>query len=109
MTLSTRSQQALSHLQKLRPGEGWSVQQQSPQKTEGEAAAAAVRLLRRNVPLTDNYFVDLYYDGTDVVGLLSRPTSNSLSATTTTQAQVLVDAKGQIVPGVADSREDTRS
>jgi hypothetical protein len=32
-----------------------------------------------------------------VVGLLSRPTSNSLSATTTTQAQVLVDAKGQIV------------
>jgi hypothetical protein len=94
MTLSTRSQQALSHLQKLRPGEGWSVQQQSqsPQKNEDEAAA--VRLLRRNVPLTDNYFVDLYYDGTDVVGLLSRPSANSQSPT---QGQVLVDAKGQIV------------
>jgi hypothetical protein len=86
MALSIRSQQALSHLQKVRPGEGWSIQQSAQQ---------LVRLLRRTVPLTDNYFVDLYYDGSDVVGLLSQPsTANSLS---TTQAQVLVDARGQIV------------
>jgi hypothetical protein len=83
MALSIRSQQALSHLQKVRPGEGWSIQQ---------SAQKLVRLLRRNAPLTDNYFVDLYYDGSDVVGLLSQPGSSS-----TTQAQVLVDAKGQIV------------
>jgi hypothetical protein len=46
---------ALSHLQKIKPGDGWSLQE-SP--TDG-----TVRLCRRGVPLTDNAFVDLYHDG----------------------------------------------
>jgi hypothetical protein len=80
--------QALLHLQKLKPGDGWSLQENSRDST--------VKLCRRGVPLTDNAFVDLYFDGEDVVGLLTDPSSSSKQSV---QGQVLVDSKGQIVRG----------
>ena len=77
---------ALQHLQRIRPGDGWSLQQQPKDKT--------LKLLRRSVPLTDNAFVDLHVDGDgEVVGILS-------VSGATAQAQVLVDAKGQPVRGI---------
>jgi hypothetical protein len=83
---------ALSHLQTIKPGDGWSLQE-SVSSGDG---AGTVRLCRRNLPLTDNSFVDLYFDGTDVVGLLSRPAATAAAV----QAQILVDAAGRPVRGI---------
>jgi len=77
-SLSYHSRRALAHLKALAPTDGWSV----------EDLLNEVRLLRRNVPLTDNYFLDLYVEPTAgrTVGILS---------TATGQGQVLVDASGK--------------
>ena len=77
---------ALQHLKKIKPLDGWSLDKSK--KQEG------VRLLRRNVPLTDHYFLDLHYDAgaTDaIVGILTAPRSGSNKA----YGQVLVDAAGK--------------
>jgi hypothetical protein len=69
-------QAALEHLKLKKPNDGWTI----------ETEAGNVRLLRRKVPLTDNYFVDITVSENGcVVGVLS---------TTTKQAQILVDENG---------------
>jgi hypothetical protein len=87
--MTTSSAVALKHLQHLKPGDGWSIQEKKDEKT------LLLRLLRRGVQLTDNYFLDIYYDGEHVVGILS---VNAKAAQA--QAQILVDGKGQPVRGV---------
>jgi hypothetical protein len=58
-----------------------------------------VRLLRRNVPVTDSYFFDLYHDvpTNQVVGILSNTTKTPQAASS---AQVLVDASGKLTASV---------
>ena len=82
--MSIPSQAALTHLRTIRPNDGWSVQ-----KEEGKG----VRLLRRNVSLSDNFFQDIHYcpDKNLVVGIL---TSDG------TTCQVLVDDRGKPVSDV---------
>jgi hypothetical protein len=82
MTTTTASaEKALSHLKEKRPLGGWSV----------ESKSGAVRLLRRKIPVTESYFLDLHYDTVSdcVVGILSKPKSGRA------QAQVLVDPDGK--------------
>jgi len=82
MTASSKA--ALNHLKKLKPFDGWSIEQ----KDKG------FRLLRRQVPLTDNYFLDIHYDAgasDAVVGILTRPRLGGSKA----YAQVLVDKTGK--------------
>lgn len=78
---SHASQKALIHLRKLKPYEGWSL--------ETNKSTKEVRLLRRSVPLTDNYFRDVHHDSIsdNVVGILTRGPP--------VKAQVLVDSAGK--------------
>lgn len=75
------SQQALIHLRKIKPYEGWSL--------ETNKSSKEMRLLRRSVPLTDNYFRDIHHDSIsdNVVGILTRGPP--------VKAQVLVDSAGK--------------
>lgn len=79
---SAASQAALQHLKRIKPLDGWSLDVRT-------TPVFQVRLLRRNVPLTDNFFLDLHCDGSNVVGIL---TENSKSGQA--QGQLLVDDKG---------------
>ena len=82
--MSISSQAALTHLRTIKPQDGWSVQR--------DASLGTMTLLRRNVPLTDNPYLDIHYDSSSgcVVGILGHNQS-----TKTAQAQVLVDASGR--------------
>jgi hypothetical protein len=82
--MSASTQAALKHLKKIKPSDGWA----SESKSTG--SVNTVRLLRRNVPLTDSYFLDLHYDTVSgyVVGILT-PNRDGLA-----QSQVLVDENG---------------
>lgn len=86
--LSVAAEEAIRHLKILKPLDGWSIE-----KVESKG----FRLLRRNVALTDNYFLDIHYEATPelgaVVGILSKNDTKSGRA----QAQVLVDRNGQII------------
>lgn len=85
--MSPSSSAALRHLKKLKPLDGWTIEDQG---------AAGCRLHRRRAPLTDNFFLDIYHDTAAsgaVVGILTKPRSGSSKA----YAQVLVDAAGQPV------------
>jgi hypothetical protein len=86
MTASTQA--ALQHLKKVKPLDGWSSETRS---TGSGSSITTVRLLRRNVPLTDSYFLDLHHDPTSgcVVGILT-PNRDGRA-----QAQVLVDENGK--------------
>jgi hypothetical protein len=80
MALSDNTKRALVHLKKLTATDGWSV----------ELKLGEVRLLRRSIPLTDNFFLDLYVEpGERTVGILS----------SSGRSQVLVDASGRPVGG----------
>jgi len=80
--MSASTDEAIGYLKRTKPKDGYT----SEIKSDG------VRLLRRNVPLTDNYFLDLHHDpATDqVVGILSSRKGRA-------QAQVLVDSNGKPV------------
>ncbi len=82
--MSIPSQAALTHLRTIKPNDGWSVQ-----KEEGKG----FRLLRRNVPLSDNVFLDIHYCPREnfVVGVLTSDGS---------ACQVLVDEDGKPVTNV---------
>lgn len=82
--MSIPSQAALTHLRTIKPNDGWSVQNE---KGKG------FRLLRRNVPLSDNHFLDIHYcpDENMVVGVLTRDGGT---------CQVLVNQEGKPVTGV---------
>lgn len=82
--MSVPSQAALTHLRAIKPNDGWSVQ-----KEEGKG----FRLLRRNVPLSDNYFQDIHYcpNQNVVVGVLTNDGST---------CQVLVDEDGKPVTAI---------
>ena len=76
ITLTHNTKRALLHLKTLAPTDGWSIERR---------ANSEVRLLRRSVPLTDNYFLDLYVEPAGrTVGILS----------SSGRSQVLVDASG---------------
>lgn len=79
------SQAALVHLRTIRPNDGWSIQK--------EESSKGVRLLRRNVPLTDSFFLDVHHCPVKnlVVGILSSDG---------TTCQVLVDEGGKPVTTV---------
>lgn len=82
---SSATQDAIQRLRTLKPNDGWSIERKQLNNNP-----SLVRLLRRNVPVTDSYFMDLQYDRTSnsIVGLLSFVPSNGK-----VQAQVLVDCK----------------
>jgi len=82
---SASTEEALSHLNKIKPLGAWSA----------EIKGGTVRLLRRRVPTTDNFFLDLHYDPTSgcVVGILSKPNIGRA------QGQVIVDKDGQPTAG----------
>lgn len=83
--MSVSAQAALQHLKKKKPSDGWSIE------TKSSGSTTTVRLLRRSVPLTDNFFLDIHYDkvSDSVVGILT-PKRDGLA-----QSQVLVDANGK--------------
>ena len=85
MSSSGSTATALENLKKKKPRDGWSVQNKS-------ASSRLVRLLRRGVPLTDTYYLDIHYDSDSdaVVGILTHPNNKGVS-----QAQVLVDSNGK--------------
>jgi hypothetical protein len=80
-SLSHSSKEALLHLKKIKPYEGWSL--------ETHRSTKEVRLLRRSVPLTDNFFRDVHYDSVsdNVVGILTKGPP--------VKAQILVDSSGR--------------
>lgn len=87
--MSPSSDAALQHLRKIKPNDGWSIEA----KVGG--LSNLVRLSRRNVPLTNSFFLDIHYDATNtrqVVGILT--TSNG-GSNGKVQAQVLVDSNGR--------------
>jgi hypothetical protein len=76
--VSPSCQAVLDHLKLLKPSEGWTI--------EKNETSTSVRLLRRKVPLTDNYFQEITIANNGcVVGVIS---------TNTKQAQILVDEHG---------------
>jgi hypothetical protein len=81
---STSSNVAVDHLNTLKPLDGWSIQKDKN----------GTRLFRRNVPLTDNFFLDIHYDAVSktVVGILTLPAAGGNGRS---QAQVLVDRTGR--------------
>lgn len=82
--MSIHSQAALTHLRAIKPQDGWSVQTQT-------TSHQGIKLLRRNVALSDNGFLDIHYDATtkSVVGILTKPENGK------SQAQVLVNESGK--------------
>jgi len=82
MSLTPSQQSALNHLRSIKPNDGWSIQ--SVEKDQ----RMKCRLLRRNVPLFDNYFLDIHYCPNQkvVVGILTKDGSVS---------QILVDSSGK--------------
>jgi hypothetical protein len=82
-SLSPSSASALQYLKTKKPTDGWSVQSKKD-------SSNLVRLVRRAVPLTDSYFLDLHRDHSTgcVVGILTRPRNGQA------QAQVLVNREG---------------
>ena len=87
--MSPSSDVALDHLQRIKPNDGWSIENKSG------GLSNLVRLTRRKVPLTDSYFLDIHYDATNtrqVVGILTTSSSGSGGKV---QAQVLVDSDGR--------------
>lgn len=80
-SITQSSKQALAHLKRLKPYDGWSL--------EAHSSTKEVRLLRRKIPLTDNYFRDIHYDSVsgNVVGILVQGPP--------TKGQVLVDSTGR--------------
>ena len=86
--MTASSTAAVRHLKKLKPLDGWMI--------ETKPNHGGCRLHRRNVPLTDNYFLDIFHDAAGsgaVVGILTKPRTGSTKA----YAQVLVDATGTLV------------
>eukprot|EP00537_Pseudo-nitzschia_pungens_P002631 CAMPEP_0172358594 /NCGR_PEP_ID=MMETSP1060-20121228/2895_1 /TAXON_ID=37318 /ORGANISM="Pseudo-nitzschia pungens, Strain cf. cingulata" /LENGTH=349 /DNA_ID=CAMNT_0013079879 /DNA_START=194 /DNA_END=1243 /DNA_ORIENTATION=+ len=63
------SRDALDHLRSVKPNDGWSIQIQHNDNDDD-----GVRLLRRNAPLTDHYFLDIHYSPKTnaIVGLLTK-------------------------------------
>jgi hypothetical protein len=103
------SEAALAHLRRIKPNDGWALQYKTTNAPTGSASTTTanatsssmlVRLLRRNVPVTDSYFFDLYHDvslSNQVVGILNtvRTTTNDKQQQAVS-AQVLVDASGKL-------------
>lgn len=88
------SDAALAHLRSIKPNDGWAVQQKDG------TSSRWVRLTRRNVPITDTYFLDIYHDKrhtkNQVVGILNNANAKPAgSGGGVVQAQVLVDATGR--------------
>jgi hypothetical protein len=87
--MSASTQGALKHLKKIKPSDGWSAESRSTGSSV--TVVHTVRLLRRNVPLTESYFLDLHYDteSGNVVGILT-PNRDGKA-----QSQILVDENGK--------------
>jgi hypothetical protein len=87
--MSASTQTALNHLKKIKPSDGWSAEARST--GSGASVVSTVRLLRRNVPLTESYFLDLHHDtkSGNVVGILT-PNRDGQA-----QSQILVDKNGK--------------
>jgi hypothetical protein len=87
--MSASTQAALKHLKKIKPSDGWSAESRSTGSSV--TVVHTVRLLRRNVPLTESYFLDLHHDkeSGNVVGILT-PNRDGKA-----QSQILVDENGK--------------
>lgn len=78
---SASAEAAVAHLKRTKPLGGWSAEHKS----------GGVRLLRRKIPLTDSYFLDIHHDSGSncVVGILSKPKNGKA------QGQIIVDQDGK--------------
>jgi hypothetical protein len=99
---SIASVRAIERLNSIKPNDGWSIDVKLTSTVGG--STQLVRLLRRNVPVTDTFFLDIHYDppsGT-VVGILTPPKQRQSSGSAseqqegTVQAQVLVNSNGTL-------------
>lgn len=84
--------EVIEHLQRIKPKDGWSLSHKSGGRSSAENL---VRLLRKNVPVTDSYFLDIVVHGGTkqkpvVVGILTK-------GQTTVQGQVLVNESGKVI------------
>lgn len=63
------SRDALNHLRSVKPNDGWSIQIQENQNDDD-----GLRLLRRNAPLTDHFFLDIHHSPqtNTIVGVLTK-------------------------------------
>lgn len=63
------SRDALNHLRSVKPNDGWSIEIQENKNDDD-----GLRLLRRNAPLTDHYFLDIHHapKTNTVVGVLTK-------------------------------------
>jgi hypothetical protein len=66
---TTASRDALNHLRSVKPNDGWSIEIQENKNDDD-----GLRLLRRNAPLTDHYFLDMHHSPktNTVVGVLTK-------------------------------------
>lgn len=83
ITMTASANAALIHLNSIKPNDGWAVKRENN---------GLLRLYRRNIPLTDNSFMDIHYCAQNqvVVGVLTE------AATT---CQVIVNKSGQPLIG----------
>jgi hypothetical protein len=74
------SQKAIDYLLQIKPKDGWNVEIVKPERT--------LRLLRRNVPVVDNSFLDIHYSPESklVVGIMTEDGAT---------CQVLIDSEGR--------------
>ncbi|KAG7344924.1 hypothetical protein IV203_032455 [Nitzschia inconspicua] len=89
MPSTASSQKALAYLKAVKPNDGWSIETISLSPSSGNKTDSILRrmkLLRRNVPVSDTSFLDIHYDVKQqvVVGVLTKDGST---------CQVLVDGQ----------------
>jgi hypothetical protein len=96
LSMSCFTEEALTHLKRVKPLDGWSVDIYWS-STSGEQKTM---LCRRNIPLADDGFTDIYYDRNSsgcVVGLLDPiPKMKSITSSTIVSGLVLVEADGSV-------------
>ncbi|GKZ01522.1 hypothetical protein MPSEU_001102800 [Mayamaea pseudoterrestris] len=86
MSATKSSQSALAHLKRLKPLDGWAL----------DFKSNTVRLLRRNVPVSETYFLGLHVTPQNqVVGILTESKNGQA------QGQALVDEKRNLVKSVS--------
>ena len=71
---TTASRDALNHLRSVKPNDGWSIEVTERENDNNNDGGGSLRLLRRNVPLTDHRFSDIHHDpaANTVVGVLDK-------------------------------------
>ena len=89
-----RTEQALSHLRRVKPMDGWSVD-----NYVSSSGKTLVRLRRRNIPLLEDVgFEELFHDQSgSIFGVLSYIETSSSDSSAHVRAMELVDRNGMLI------------